>query len=132
MNNMLTELEAEWKKTQADLEDALQKYLRAIGRADHQNSMVGNRTGTWSTAGWTGSPEAPEINLALFNAQGDLSKFSSRVADTEIRQWIKDCTLWRGTMMVAASKVDSDSALHSLTALAASLDDRIGLLLRAL
>ncbi len=120
------------KETLLELQDALKRYIRAVGAADHQNHMVARQSGNWNPGAWTETPRATEINDALFESDGALSQFASRVDDGQIRDWVSQCRDQRLRQMTTFAKHENDISALALGALGLVIHERIGERLRGL
>jgi hypothetical protein len=112
------------RETMIDLQDAVQRYVRAVGAIVHFDEMTIRKHGTQ-----TQMPD--EMSDELNAAQVLALKLVTRVRDVELRRWVKEM-IGEGTTAVLPGVEQPREHQKAMGHLSESIQERLGEYIRSL
>lgn len=115
------------RQTLVDLQDALQAFARATGRAHHEDVMAYRQSGQWAK-----TPISDEWNQKLLDATGRINALWVRVLDKELRDLVVATRNASVDADMAKSDVAAEQAMRTFSESLVRAYERLGDILRTL
>lgn len=113
------------RETMIELQDAVQKYIRAVGAVSHLDEMASRR-------GEEMGPVPQELNDTFYASQVMTTKLSTRIRDDDVRGWVKELMSHGAALALPTSGLDRSEHRDEMVRLVPLVQERLGEHIRSL